>query len=90
MCSLTEENFNTAAERVKTLKITPPESDQLKLYGLYKTVTIGKVNISKPGILDLKGRKKYESWKKYEIYSKEEAMITYAKLAAVLILHDNS
>ena len=84
-----EENFNIAVERVKELPKISSDADLIKLYGLYKTATIGKVNVSKPGMLDIKGKRKYEGWKKFEHHSKEEAMSLYSRHVALLILNSN-
>ncbi len=42
-------DFNAAAEKAKTLP-TCSDSDKLELYGLYKQVTVGDVNI---GMFDI-------------------------------------
>ena len=82
-----EENFNIAVKKVKTLGQRPTDTELLKLYGLYKTVMVGKVNTPRPGTLDLKGRKKYEMWEKYQSVPKEEAMSLYSRHVALLILN---
>ena len=56
-----EENFNLAVQKVKELPKISSNDDLTKLYGLYKRATVGKVNIDRPGMLDIKGKKKYES-----------------------------
>ncbi|PIK43176.1 putative acyl-CoA-binding protein-like [Apostichopus japonicus] len=39
------DEFNQAAAAVRTLTTKPSDSDMLKLYGLYKQVTVGACNI---------------------------------------------
>ena len=45
----------------------------LDLYGLYKQATEGDVAGSRPGMLDLKGRAKFDAWSKRKGTSKDEA-----------------
>ena len=49
----------------------------LDMYALYKQATVGDVNGSRPGMLDLKGRAKYDAWTKYKGKSKDDAMTAY-------------
>ena len=39
-------------------------NDELKeIYGLYKQATVGDINTERPGMLDFKGKAKWDSWK---------------------------
>ncbi|CAM9241459.1 unnamed protein product [Hapterophycus canaliculatus] len=51
---------------------------KLKLYGLFKQINIGDCNTSRPGMLDPKGKAKWDSWKGVEGKSKEDAANEYA------------
>ena len=82
------QQFKLAAEAVQQLS-TKPNSDNLgKLYGLYKQATVGDNNTSKPGMLDIKGNVKWNSWNNYKGYSKYQAEVDYIKLVNKLIADD--
>ena len=52
----------------------------LELYALYKQATAGNVNGDRPGMLDLRGRAKYDAWAKRKGMSKDAAMQAYIDL----------
>lgn len=56
--------FEQAAEKVKKLKTSPNNDELLVLYALYKQGTVGDNTTAKPGMLDLKGKAKWEAWNK--------------------------
>ena len=58
-----------------------PESDTLlELYALYKQGTAGDVSGSRPGMMDFKGRAKYDAWAKRKGTTKDAAMEAYVAL----------
>jgi diazepam-binding inhibitor (GABA receptor modulating acyl-CoA-binding protein) len=67
-----DENFKMAVARMDRISKDAPDKDLYKkygeplvmLYGYYKVATVGPNTKSKPGILDMKGRKKWEAWTK--------------------------
>lgn len=69
--------FEDAQARVKKLPSAPSTDDMLELYALYKQATSGDVSGSRPGMLDLKGRAKYDAWAKKKGTSKDDAMTRY-------------
>lgn len=69
--------FEDAQARVKKLSSTPSNDDLLELYALYKQATAGDVSGSRPGMLDLKGRAKFDAWTKKKGISKDDAMQKY-------------
>jgi acyl-CoA-binding protein len=73
----TKARFEDAQARAKQLRETPPNEDLLELYGLYKQATVGDVTGSRPGMLDIKGRAKFDAWSKLKGTSKEDAMTKY-------------
>ncbi|ELU08550.1 hypothetical protein CAPTEDRAFT_96793, partial [Capitella teleta] len=77
--------FNKAAEDVKVLKSTPSNEELLELYGLFKQATVGDVNTDRPGMFDLKGKSKWDSWKGREGLSKADAEAKYIETANGLI-----
>ena len=54
--------FAAAQERVKQLTRRPSNDELLELYALFKQATEGDVKGSRPGMLDLKGRAKFDAW----------------------------
>ncbi|KAK4876424.1 hypothetical protein RN001_012846 [Aquatica leii] len=56
------ENFLKAAEDVKKLKTSPSNEELLEIYALYKQATVGDNNTDRPGLLDMKGKAKWDAW----------------------------
>ncbi|HEY4178529.1 MAG TPA: acyl-CoA-binding protein [Kofleriaceae bacterium] len=54
----------------------------LEMYALYKQATTGDVAGSRPGMLDLRGRAKYDAWTKIKGTTKDGAMEKYIALVA--------
>jgi acyl-CoA-binding protein len=52
----------------------------LDLYALYKQATVGNATGDRPGMLDVKGRAKYDAWAKKKGMSKDAAMQAYIDL----------
>lgn len=72
--------FEDAQVRVKQLSKSPSTDDLLELYALYKQATAGDVSGSRPGMLDMKGRAKYDAWAKKKGLGKDDAMTKYVAL----------
>jgi len=79
------EDFQAAAERVKTLKTRPSNEALLELYGLYKQGSEGDVSGKRPGMLDLKGRAKFDAWTARKGVSRDAAMQQYVALVDKLV-----
>jgi diazepam-binding inhibitor (GABA receptor modulating acyl-CoA-binding protein) len=79
-----DDEFVTAQARVKTLKATPGPSELLDLYALYKQATVGDVSGERPGLLDFKGRAKFDAWASRRGTTREGAMTAYTALVAEL------
>lgn len=74
-------------------------SEKCRLYGLYKRATVGKLNPpygeddedtdsrpkSRPGMLSVEARSKYDAWAATDDMSKQEARDSYFKLAEDLV-----
>lgn len=69
--------FLEAAEKVKTLKSKPNDSEMLELYGLYKQATVGDVNTDRPGLFDMKGKAKWDAWESRKGLGKDDAEKQY-------------
>lgn len=80
-----EDDFQAAQVRVKQLAQTPPPDKLLELYSLYKQATEGDVKGARPGMLDFKGRAKYDAWAARKGTDKEPAMRSYVELVERLV-----
>ncbi len=76
--------FEDALERVKTLPSQPPDV-LLDLYGLYKQSTEGDASGKRPGMIDFKGRAKFDAWATRKGMSKDGAMDSYVAMVDKLI-----
>lgn len=79
------DDFASAQQRVKTLKTQPSNDTLLELYSLYKQASVGDVEGKRPGMLDLKGRAKYDAWAARKGTSKDAAMEKYVALVNRLL-----
>jgi acyl-CoA-binding protein len=80
-----EDDFRSAQERVKTLTTRPSNDTLLELYSLFKQATDGDVQGKRPGMLDLKGRAKYDAWAGRKGLGREAAMQQYVALVERLL-----
>ncbi|KAL7423102.1 hypothetical protein Q5752_002401 [Cryptotrichosporon argae] len=78
--------FNRAVDMVQSLPKGGPlqtsYDEQLHLYSLYKQATEGDNTKSRPGVLDMINRKKWDAWAKQKGVDKDEAKKLY--VAALL------
>nr|XP_060631467.1 acyl-CoA-binding protein [Anolis sagrei ordinatus] len=74
---MSQAEFDKAAEEVKKLKTQPIDEEMLFIYSHYKQATVGDVNTERPGMLDFKGKAKWDAWNKLKGMSKEDAMKAY-------------
>ena len=80
-----QERFEDAQRRVKTLTSPPPVDALLGLYGLYKQGTQGDADGNRPGMLDIKGRAKYDAWASRKGMTRDAAMGAYVTLVDQLL-----
>ncbi len=81
----TQAAFAQAQIDVKTLTKRPSNEDLLTLYALFKQGSAGDVSGTRPGMLDMVNRAKYDAWAKLKGTSTEAAMTQYvAKVKAML------
>jgi len=78
------EDFAAAQEQAKALKVRPSNEELLELYSLYKQATAGDVEGKRPGMLDPKGRAKFDAWAARRGLGKDSAMSQYVALVARL------
>lgn len=74
-----DDRFTAAQARIKP--VTGLGNDvMLELYAVYKQATVGDVAGSRPGMMDLRGRAKYDAWAKRKGMTKAAAMEAYIAL----------
>lgn len=56
--SMSQVEFDKAAEDGKHLKIKPADDEVLFIYSCYKQMTVGDISTEWPGMLDFKGKVK--------------------------------
>jgi len=71
--------FEVAAEEIKRLAKMPDNQELLDTYMYYKQVTVGDCNTTRPGMLDMKGKAKWDAWNGIKGMSKEEADRLYVE-----------
>lgn len=76
--------FEKASEEVKSLSRRPSNEHLLQLYSLYKQGSEGDVQGKRPGMLDIKGRAKFDSWNELKGMSKDQAQQKYIDLVEEL------
>jgi len=76
--------FEKAAADAQNLTERPSNADLLRLYALYKQATEGDVQGKRPGMMDIKGRAKYDAWAAVEGLSADDAMQEYVDLVESL------
>lgn len=74
------EKFEDAQRRVKELKSAPDTDKLLELYALFKQATTGDATGARPGMMDFKGRAKWDAWATKKGTSKDAAMAAYVAL----------
>ncbi|XP_019948881.1 acyl-CoA-binding domain-containing protein 7 [Paralichthys olivaceus] len=77
--------FEKMADDVKKVKTKPSDQELLDLYGLYKQSVVGDVNVDQPGMLDMKGKAKWNAWNSRKGMSKDDAMSAYITTAKEVI-----
>jgi len=78
LCGDAELTFDAAQKYVAAHVGALPDAAKLRLYGLYKAATEGRCSTPKPGMLDFKGRAKWDAWNAVGDIDAEEAMMLYA------------
>ncbi|KAL8615412.1 hypothetical protein ACOMHN_036232 [Nucella lapillus] len=69
--------FTKAAEEAKNLTQKPNDEELLKLYSLFKQATVGDCDTARPGMLDFKGKAKWDAWDARKGLSKGDAETQY-------------
>ena len=77
-----EEDFQKAVDEVSNKIKKTMSNDELKeIYALFKQGTVGDINTTRPGMLDLKGKAKWDAWNSKKGMSQDEAKQKYIEVA---------
>jgi len=76
------QRFADAQARIKPVTGLP-STVMLDLYALYKQATEGDVSGARPGMLDVRGRAKYDAWAKRKGLSRDAAIEAYLALVGI-------
>ena len=77
--------FAQAQIDVKTLTKRPSNEDMLALYASFKQASAGDVSGSRPGMLDMINRAKYDAWAGLKGKSSDAAMQMYVDKVKALM-----
>lgn len=77
----TIDELEAAAKRVNALPKSPGTSDMLELYALYKQGSSGDVSTGRPGMLEVRGRAKWDAWNGKKGMTQDAARDAYVVLA---------
>jgi diazepam-binding inhibitor (GABA receptor modulator, acyl-CoA-binding protein) len=80
----TEQEFQDAAGKVKSLTQRPGNDELLQLYALFKQASEGDATGSRPGRLKFKERAKFDAWAGIKGKSKDAARDEYVALVGRL------
>tara|TARA_B100000925_G_scaffold291892_1_gene282232 strand:+ start:3317 stop:3586 length:270 start_codon:yes stop_codon:yes gene_type:complete len=80
-----EEKFKQSEDTVKSLKKRPTNDELLTLYALFKQATQGDVFGSRPSLINVKARAKWDAWKKLTGVQKDQAMENYSSTVEELV-----
>ena len=69
--------FLNAVETVKKLSTEPTTEELMELYGLYKQVTVGDINIEQPSFFSFREGKKWTAWNNYKGMDRFDAEVKY-------------
>nr|CAH0102040.1 unnamed protein product [Daphnia galeata] len=80
-----DQKFNNAAENIKALTARPTDEELKEIYALFKQAMVGDVNVARPGMLDFKGKAKWDSWESKKGMSSDAAKEAYVVKAEELV-----
>lgn len=79
-------NFEEAVDIVNNKMNKTLSNDELKeIYALYKQATVGDVNVDRPGMMDFKGKAKWDAWNGKKGMSQDDAKAKYVEYANEMV-----
>ena len=75
-------SFEDACKRMESQDIAEAvgalsNEDKLEFYALFKQAKVGDTNTDRPGMMDFKGKAKWDAWKAKEGMSQDDASAAY-------------
>jgi len=81
-----QEQFDAAVDNISNKVNKTMTDDELKeIYSLYKQATVGDINTERPGMLDFKGKAKWDAWNSKKGMSQDDAKQKYVEFAAQMM-----
>jgi diazepam-binding inhibitor (GABA receptor modulating acyl-CoA-binding protein) len=81
-----EEEFQAAVDPISNKVNKTMSDEELKeIYSLYKQATVGDINTERPGMLDFKGKAKWDAWNGKKGLGQEEAKQKYIEYAKQML-----
>ena len=78
--------FEEAVDLVNNKMNKTLSNDELKeIYALYKQATVGDVNVDRPGMMDFKGKAKWDAWNGKKGMSQDDAKTKYVEYANQMV-----
>jgi diazepam-binding inhibitor (GABA receptor modulating acyl-CoA-binding protein) len=62
-----------------------PDDKKLEIYALFKQGSVGDVNTDRPGMLDFKGKAKWDAWNAKKGMDQDEAKRQYIELVSAFL-----
>jgi len=85
---VSQADFDAAQIKVKNLSTRPSNPELLQLYALFKQGSAGDVHGKRPGMMDIKGRFKFDAWGTKKGLSEADAQAAYITLVKQLLEKD--
>ena len=85
-----ETQFEQAVVASKQLPQKPSPQGLLQLYSLYKQGSVGDCNGTRPGVMDVVGRAKFDAWMARKGAARDAAMSEYVALVTRLKQEDSA
>ena len=83
-----QEEFEAAAKKLETnasIADSLSNEKKLEIYSLFKQGSFGDCSTSKPGMLDFKGKAKWEAWNARKGQTQEDSQKAYVELINELL-----
>merc|ERR1711929_11291 len=85
-CTTMEAKFEEAVDTMNNkVNKTLSNEELLDLYKFYKQATVGDVNVDRPGMLDFKGKAKWDAWNGKKGMSQDDAKAKYVEYANEMV-----
>jgi len=79
-------DFEKAVDDISNKVNKTMTDDELKeIYALYKQATVGDINVSRPGMLDFKGKAKWDAWNTKKGMAQDKAKEEYIAFAKKML-----